>query len=94
MKSDYNGLVEQSEMNQSVDENFNNEFKGGAYRKADNTQQFSLFYHRALHVIRSHIRSDPHLMNDYISLCRSIYERGEKLWGSEKPAEEDDSDWM
>jgi hypothetical protein len=23
MKSDYNGLVEQSEMNQSVDENFN-----------------------------------------------------------------------
>jgi hypothetical protein len=24
MKSDYNGLVEQSEMNQSVDENFNN----------------------------------------------------------------------
>jgi hypothetical protein len=25
------------------------EFKGGAYRKADNTQQFSLFYHHALH---------------------------------------------
>jgi hypothetical protein len=24
MKSDYNGLVEQSEKNQSVDENFNN----------------------------------------------------------------------
>jgi hypothetical protein len=24
MKSDYDGLVEQSEMNQSVDENFNN----------------------------------------------------------------------
>jgi hypothetical protein len=25
MKSDYNGLVEQSEMNQSIDENFNTE---------------------------------------------------------------------
>jgi hypothetical protein len=26
MKSDYNGLVEQNEMNQSVDENFNTEY--------------------------------------------------------------------
>jgi hypothetical protein len=26
MKSDYHGLVEQSEINQSVDENFNMEF--------------------------------------------------------------------
>jgi hypothetical protein len=27
MKSDYNGLVEQSEMNQSIDENFNTHMK-------------------------------------------------------------------
>jgi hypothetical protein len=74
------------------------EFKGGWYKKGDTTINFSVLYHRALDIIRTHIRADANLTSTYISLCGSIFKRGENLWGFEKVADaedEDDSmDWM
>jgi hypothetical protein len=55
MKNDYNGLVEQSEMNQSVDENFNNhdplpeaEFAIGITHMLLELAIFSLFLHKSI----------------------------------------------
>ncbi|KIK77403.1 hypothetical protein PAXRUDRAFT_166946 [Paxillus rubicundulus Ve08.2h10] len=66
-------------------------FKGGWYKKGDNTINFAAFYHCALHIIQTHIHADTNLTSIYISLCCSICKKGQSLWGSEKLVDEDDN---
>jgi hypothetical protein len=72
MKSDYNGLVERSKKNQSIDENFNNETPVTAIVNCDEIVQFVGVYLLLLIISPLSLVTSHHIMHTVVLLVASL----------------------